>query len=155
MITFTVIRRVCLQLRVLPARGAVHEGQGSWQLGHSPAEDAAGAAHCRLAAAGHRLPDGLRAVRAPGPDRATGLCAVSRDGSAADGAVAGQRVRPRRPPAVGGAEGEDHLRLRPHPQDGLHEEGEYKYKMPVLTCERQRLKQAAPLTCRLCFANSR
>ena len=155
MITFTVIRRVCLQLRVLPARGAVHEGQGSWQLGHSPAEDAAGAAHCQLAAADHRLPDGLRAVRVPGPDRATGLCAVSRDGSAADGAVAGQLVRPRRPPAVGGAEGEDHLRLRPHPQDGLHEEGEYKYKMPVLTCERQRLKQAAPLTCRLCFANSR
>ena len=155
MITFTVIRRVCLQLRVLPARGAVDEGQGSRQLGHSPAEDAAGAAHCQLAAARHRVPDGLRAVRAPGPDRATGLCAVSRDGSAADGAVAGQRVRPRRPPAVGGAEGEDHLRLRPHPQDGLHEEGEYKYKMPVLTCERQRLKQAAPLTCRLCFANSR
>ena len=89
MITFTVIQRVCLQLRVLPARGAVDEGQGSRQLGHSPAEDAAGAAHCQLAAARHRLPDGLRAVRVPGPDRATGLCAVSRDGSAADGAVAG------------------------------------------------------------------
>ena len=128
MITFTVIRRVCLQLRVLPARGAVVAGQGPRQLGHSPAEDAAGAAHCRLAAADHRLPDCLRAVRAPGPDRATGLCAVSRDGSAADGEVAGQRARPRRPPAGGGAEGKDHLCLRQNPQVGFDKEGEYNIK---------------------------
>ena len=55
---------------MLPARGAVDEGQGSRQLGHSLAEDAAGAAHCRLAAARHRLPDGLRDVCATGPDHA-------------------------------------------------------------------------------------